>query len=107
MFAKVTPISDKARYTNFQKNGSFNATDLGNGSNMQFGKLPSSVKGNFNTSFDSVNPELIYTPKTTTMPYRLSEDEQTHQRQKSDSQLDTSLSAADVELEFQVSSLRN
>jgi hypothetical protein len=107
MFAKVTPLSDKTKYANFQKNGSFNTMDLGTGNSMQFGKVPSSVKGSFNSSFDSNNPELIYTPKTTSMPFRLPGDEPTHQRINSDSQLDTSISAADVELEFQVNALKN
>jgi hypothetical protein len=84
MFPKVSPTAaDKSKYSSFQKNGSFQNAELSSGSNMQFGKTPTSVKSNFNISFDAHNPELIYSPKTTNIPFKPSASDLTQSRTSS------------------------
>ena len=84
MFPKVSPTGvDRSKYSNSQKNGSFQNAEISSGSNMQFGKTPSSVKSNFNLSFDAHNPELIYSPKVTNMSYKPSPSDLTQSQTSS------------------------
>jgi hypothetical protein len=84
MFPKVSPTgADKSKYSNSQKNGSFQNAELTSGSNMQFGKTPTSAKSNLYIGFDAHNPELIYSPKITNMPFKPSPSDLTQSRTSS------------------------